>query len=177
MQPIHISVNGTAHEILVHPTASLLQVLRDELGLSGTKEGCGTGYCGACTVLVDGDAVNACLFFAVDADRCAVTTIEGLAREGKDGHDLHPLQAAFVACTALQCGFCTPGMIMSAAAMLAQNSNPSSAKVRRGLAGNICRCTGYQSIVEAVMRAAEQLRNEGRAGELAGPRARLRARA
>jgi len=174
MQPVRISVNGKQHELLVDPLASLLHVLRDGLHLSGTKEGCGTGYCGACTVLVDGNAVNACLYFAVDADQREVTTIEGLA---PDGAALHPLQAAFVACNGLQCGYCTPGMIVSAAALLAEDPSPSAEAVRHGLAGNICRCTGYQPIVEAVLSAAEQLRAEGRAGDAAARPARLRARA
>ncbi|MDQ6824155.1 MAG: (2Fe-2S)-binding protein [Candidatus Eremiobacteraeota bacterium] len=174
MQPLRLSVNGRAHQLLVDPVASLLSVLRDDLQLWGTKEGCGTGYCGACTVLVDGDPVNACLLFAVDADQREITTIEGLTPEKED---LHPLQAAFVARSGLQCGYCTPGVIMSAAALLAENPAPSSDDVRRGLAGNICRCTGYQSIVESVLDAAEQLRKQGRAGEAPGRRGRLRSRA
>jgi len=153
MQPVTISVNGVQRQVLVDPRESLLQVLRDRLSLTGTKEGCGTGYCGACTVLVDDAPVNACLFFAVDADHREITTIEGL---GEDG-DLHPVQAAFVECTALQCGYCTPGMILSALALLRENPSPSEDEVRRGLAGNLCRCTGYQAIVAAVLSAAQAM--------------------
>lgn len=174
MQPIRLSVNGQAHDVMVDPQESLLQLLRDQLRLTGTKEGCSTGYCGACTALVDGAPVNACLFFAVDADRCEITTVEGIADSGSS---LHPLQRAFVEAGGLQCGYCTPGMIMSAAALLAENPSPSEHDVRAALAGNICRCTGYQSIVQAVLLGAEQLRALGRAGERAGPRARLKSRA
>jgi aerobic-type carbon monoxide dehydrogenase small subunit (CoxS/CutS family) len=173
MQPIRVSVNGALRELLVDPAASLLHVLRDQLALTGTKEGCSTGYCGACTVLVDGDPVNACLYFAVDADQREVTTIEGLAPEGAA---LHPVQSAFVACNALQCGYCTPGMIMSAVALLAENPAPNGDDVRRGLAGNLCRCTGYQTIVEAVLRAADELRATA-SEELPGRQRRMRARA
>ena len=153
MQPVTISVNGVQRQVLVDPRESLLQVLRDRLSLTGTKEGCGTGYCGACTVLVDDAPVNACLFFAVDADHREITTIEGLSKDG----DLHPVQAAFVECTALQCGYCTPGMIMSALALLREHPSPSEDDVRRGLAGNLCRCTGYQAIVAAVLSAAQAM--------------------
>jgi carbon-monoxide dehydrogenase small subunit len=174
MQAIRLSVNGQPHDTMVRPEESLLQLLRDTLGLTGTKEGCSTGYCGACTVLVDGAPVNSCLFFAVDADRREISTIEGLA--GSDA-TLHPLQSAFVQAGGLQCGFCTPGMIMSAAALLAEHSSPTESDVRSRLAGNICRCTGYQSIVEAVLAAAETLRARGRAGERPGSAARLKSRA
>jgi len=174
MQSIRLAINGGPCDVMVNPEESLLQLLRDELGLKGTKEGCGTGYCGACTVLVDGAPVNSCLFFAVDADRHEVTTIEGLATN--DG-TMHPLQSAFVKAGGLQCGFCTPGVIMSAAALLAEHPAPSESEVRASLAGNICRCTGYQSIVNAVLTAAEELRTQGRAGERPGSGARLRSRA
>jgi carbon-monoxide dehydrogenase small subunit len=174
MQPIHLRVNGQTHDLMVDPARSLLQTLRDELRLTGTKEGCSTGYCGACTVLVDGVAVNACLFFAVDADRREVTTIEGLA--AADG-SLHPLQQAFIRSGGLQCGFCTPGMVMSAAALLAENPSPSEGDIRAGLAGNICRCTGYQSIVQAVINAARELRERPGAADGLEPRARIRSRA
>jgi aerobic carbon-monoxide dehydrogenase small subunit len=174
MQSIRLAVNGQPHDVMVRPEESLLQLIRDKLGLTGTKEGCSTGYCGACTVLVDGAPVNSCLFFAVDADRHEITTIEGLAQA--DG-SLHPLQRAFVNAGGLQCGFCTPGMIMSAAALLAENPSPTESELRRGLAGNICRCTGYQSIVDAVLAAAETLRAQGRAGERSTSAARIRSRA
>ncbi|MDQ2817628.1 MAG: (2Fe-2S)-binding protein [Candidatus Eremiobacteraeota bacterium] len=174
MQPIRLYVNGAPHDLSVEPARTLLDVLRDDLGLHGTKEGCGTGYCGACTVLLDGKPVNACLYFAVDADRREITTIEGLA--AADGA-MHPVQAAFIEHGGLQCGFCTPGMIVSAAAFLAEDPDPSEARVREALAGNLCRCTGYQSIVKAVMAAAARLCQTGRGGQPPGRRARIPARA
>jgi len=174
MQSIRLAVNGQPHDVMVKPEDSLLQLLRDKIGLKGTKEGCSTGYCGACTVLVDGAPVNSCLFFAVDADRREITTIEGLA---PDDEALHPLQTAFVNASGLQCGFCTPGMIMSAAALLAEHPSPTESEIRASLAGNICRCTGYQSIVSAVLTAAEELRTLGRTGERPGNSSRIRSRA
>jgi len=174
MQSIRLAVNGQPHDVMVKPEDSLLQLLRDKIGLKGTKEGCSTGYCGACTVLVDGAPVNSCLFFAVDADRREITTIEGLAL---DDEALHPLQTAFVNASGLQCGFCTPGMIMSAAALLAEHPSPTESEIRASLAGNICRCTGYQSIVSAVLTAAEELRTRGRTGERPGSSSRIRSRA
>lgn len=174
MQQIVLSVNGQRREAMVAPQQSLLQLLRDQLQLVGTKEGCSTGYCGACTVLIDGNAVNACLFFAVDADRREITTVEGLA---SSEDELHPLQTAFVEHGALQCGFCTPGMIMAALALLHNNPSPTEADVRAGLSGNICRCTGYQSIVHAVLAAAKQLRGRESAQSANEQRARLRSRA
>jgi carbon-monoxide dehydrogenase small subunit len=174
VQPVRLCVNGVERDLVVHPLETVLRTLRDTLGLSGTKEGCGTGYCGACTVLVDGDAVNACLFLTVDADRKELVTIEGLA--GADGQ-LHPVQAAFVANGGLQCGYCTPGMILAAASLLAATTDPSDDAIRNGLSGNLCRCTGYQSIVASVHDAAKRLRDAGRAGERPGPRARIRSRA
>jgi carbon-monoxide dehydrogenase small subunit len=174
MQPVRLFVNGTEHDVVVHPLDTLLRTLRKALGLTGTKGGCGTGYCGACTVLVDGDAVNACLFLAVDADRKEVVTVEGLA--GKDG-TLHPVQAAFVDNGGLQCGYCTPGMVLAAASLLAKTADPSDDEIRAGLSGNLCRCTGYQSIVASVRDAARRLRDGGRSGERPGPRARIRSRA
>ena len=174
MHPITLFVNGEQRSIVVEPLESLLSVLRERLRLTGTKEGCGTGYCGACTVLVDGRAVNACLFLAVDADRREVTTIEGLAES--DG-SLHPVQAAFVERFGLQCGYCTPGMIVATTAFLAENAGPTPQEAQRALAGNLCRCTGYQAIVESVLDAAARLREQGRAGERPGKRARIRSRA
>jgi aerobic carbon-monoxide dehydrogenase small subunit len=174
MQPVRLYVNGIEHDLVVHPLETLLRTLRDALGFSGTKEGCGTGYCGACTVLVEGDAVNACLFLTVDADRKEIVTIEGLA--GADG-EMHPVQAAFVENGGLQCGYCTPGMILSAASLLAATPDPSDDAIRAGLSGNLCRCTGYQSIVASVRDAARRLRDTGRSGERPGPRTRIRSRA
>jgi carbon-monoxide dehydrogenase small subunit len=145
-----LRVNGRDQEIAVSPRLTLLQVLRDELGLTGTKQGCGEGECGTCTVLLDGVPVNACLVLALEAAGRAVTTIEGVA----DGPRLHPLQRAFVQAGAIQCGFCTPGMILTAKALLDRNPSPTGAEIREALAGNLCRCTGYQKIVEAVQAAA-----------------------
>lgn len=173
MHPCSLYVNGVRHDLVVDPLRTLLSVLRDELGLRGSKEGCGTGYCGACTVLVDGDPVNACLFLAVDADRRELTTVEGLAQHGRP----HPVQDAFVDQGALQCGFCTPGMVVAAASLLARDADPSEDAVRSALSGNLCRCTGYQSIVRAVTSAAQVLRDAGRANERPGPRAQIRSRA
>jgi carbon-monoxide dehydrogenase small subunit len=148
---IALTVNGTGVEADVEPRLLLVQFLRDRLGLTGTHIGCDTSNCGACTVHVDGEAVKSCTVLAVQADGTAVTTIEGLAQDG----ELHPLQQAFHEEHALQCGYCTPGMIMSAAYLLEQNPHPSEQEVRLGLEGNLCRCTGYQNIVNAVLAAAK----------------------
>ena len=148
---IALTVNGTGVEADVEPRLLLVQFLRDRLGLTGTHIGCDTSNCGACTVHVDGEAVKSCTVLAVQADGTAVTTIEGLAQDG----ELHPLQQAFHEEHALQCGYCTPGMIMSAAYLLEQNPDPSEQEVRLGLEGNLCRCTGYQNIVNAVLAAAK----------------------
>jgi carbon-monoxide dehydrogenase small subunit len=147
MQKILFNLNGHPVETLVEPHWTLLDLLRDQLELTGTKEGCGQGECGACTVLLDGLAVNACLFPVLEAEGREVTTIEGLA--GPDG-SLHPLQEAFINCGAVQCGFCTPGMILSAKALLDENLHPSEDEIRAALAGNFCRCTGYAQIIQAV---------------------------
>ena len=155
---------------MVEPQASLLQLLREQLGLVGTKEGCSTGYCGACTVLVDREPVNACLFFAVDADHKEVTTIEGLALP--DG-TLHPLQTAMMRHGGLQCGFCTPGMVIAALGLLLEHDAPDELAIRRALAGNLCRCTGYQAIVQAVVDAASAAREH----EASPTRKRVRSRA
>jgi carbon-monoxide dehydrogenase small subunit len=142
-------INGEDAEFLCEPRQSLLEALRDTLGLTGTKEGCNNGNCGACNVLLDGVLVNACLVLAAEADGRAITTIEGIA-----GQELHPLQRAFLEHAALQCGICTPGFIVSAKALLERNPHPSEEQVRRWLAGNLCRCTGYDKIVRAVLAAA-----------------------
>lgn len=150
-----LSVNGMQVRAEVHPGARLIDLLRDTLRLTGTKEGCGEGECGACTVLVDGRAVNACLFPALEAQGREVTTIEGLS--GPDGK-LSAIQQAFVDHGGIQCGFCTPGMIMAAAALLEKNPDPDEREIREGLVGNLCRCTGYAQIVDSVRQAAAALR-------------------
>jgi carbon-monoxide dehydrogenase small subunit len=149
--PIALTVNGVRREVEVEPRTLLVDFLRDGLGLTGTKVGCDTSVCGACTIHLDGRAVKSCTVLAVQADGSEVTTIEGLARVGQ----LHPLQEAFWEHHALQCGFCTPGMIMSGVELLGTNGDRlTDQQIRRGLAGNLCRCTGYQHIVEAVRAAA-----------------------
>jgi carbon-monoxide dehydrogenase small subunit len=147
---VEITVNGVRHESDVEPRTLLADFVRDGLGLTGTKVGCDTSQCGSCTVHLDGRAVKSCTVLAVQADGHEVTTIEGLARDGA----LHPMQHAFWEEHGLQCGFCTPGMIMSAAALLAQSPDPSDEEIRHGLEGNLCRCTGYENIVRAVRAAA-----------------------
>lgn len=149
---IALTVNGESAEVYVEPWKTLQQILHDELGLTGTKEGCGTGHCGACTVLIDGKAVKSCLVLAPLARGRDICTIEGLA--GKD--KLHPLQQAFIDYFAVQCGFCTPGMIMTAKALLDENPRPTEEEVRDGIRGVLCRCTGYVSIVEAILAVAKQ---------------------
>ena len=153
---IELSVNGQQVQVSVGGSETLLDCLRNQLGLTGTKKGCDQGDCGACTVLVDGIPVNSCLMLAVEADGREITTIEGLAQE--DG--LHPLQEAFISHNAVQCGFCTPGMILTAAALLKENPHPSEAEIRHYLQGNLCRCTGYSKIVQAVQAAAQELSAE-----------------
>jgi len=150
--PCAFTVNGMAVVVDVDPAARLIDVLRGPLGLTGTKEGCGNGECGACTVLVDDRPVNGCLYPALEADGAAITTIEGLAGPGGA---LSPVQRAFVERGGIQCGFCSPGMILSATALLRRNRAPSDAEIREALVGNLCRCTGYVQIVEAVRWAAE----------------------
>lgn len=149
-QLMSLTVNGVRHEVAVVPNLTLLGLLREELGLTGTKEGCGEGDCGACTVLLDGVPVNACLVLALEAVGHDVLTIEGVA----DGAQLDVVQRAFVEVGAVQCGYCTPGMVLVARALLARNPCPSRAEVRRAVTGNLCRCTGYQKIVEAIELAA-----------------------
>jgi carbon-monoxide dehydrogenase small subunit len=148
---ISVKVNGVSHEHEVEPRLLLVHYLRDLLGLTGTHVGCETSLCGACTVLVDGQAIKSCTMFAVQADGSVLTTIEGLATNG----DLHPVQQGFWERHGLQCGYCTPGMIIAAAQLLDRNSNPNQEEIRHGLDGNLCRCTGYQHIVEAVEYAAK----------------------
>jgi aerobic carbon-monoxide dehydrogenase small subunit len=147
---IKLTVNGETVEAAVDPNQTLLQILRDDLGLTGTKHGCGLGDCGACTVIMDGKPVNSCLVLAVQANGREIQTIEGLVENGK----LHPLQQAFVDQGAIQCGFCTPGMILSAKALLEENPKPTELEIRTAISGNLCRCTGYQKIVEAVQAVA-----------------------
>ncbi len=148
---IQVTVNGELVESAVEPNQTLLQFLREGLELTGTKHGCGLGDCGACTVILDGKPVNSCLVLAVQANGREVLTIEGLAENG----NLHPIQQAFVDKGAIQCGFCTPGMILSAKALLDENPKPSEHEIRTAISGNLCRCTGYQKIVEAVQEAAK----------------------
>ena len=143
--PINITVNGEEYHLEVKPNRVLLDVLREDLGLTGTKKGCGLGKCGACTILLDGRPVHSCLLLAAQADRRQITTIEGIATEGP-----HPLQAAFVAKGAVQCGFCTPGMINTAKALLDANPDPDEAEIKLAIAGNLCRCTGDNQIVSAI---------------------------
>ena len=155
----HISlvVNGTSRELTVEPRRLLVQAIREDLNLTGTHVGCDTSQCGACTVNVNGMAVKSCTMLAVQADGATVTTIEGMAAPG-DGGALHPLQTAFWEKHGLQCGFCTPGMIMTAADLLARNPDPSDTEIRHAIEGNICRCTGYQNIVLAIREAARMIR-------------------
>lgn len=149
--PIKLIVNGQERALLVEPRRTLLDALRYDLGLTGTKEGCGNGNCGTCTVLVDGRAVNSCLVLAVEVQGRDVVTIEGVAQDGQ----LHPLQQAFVGEGAAQCGFCTPGIILSAKALLDANPRPSEAEVRQAIAGNLCRCTGYDKVVRAILAVGQ----------------------
>jgi carbon-monoxide dehydrogenase small subunit len=149
--PVRLTVNGEQREVQVEPRLLLVHLLRDRLGLTGTHVGCDTTNCGACTVHLDGEAVKSCTVLAVQADGAEVKTIEGMA----DGEKLHPLQEAFWNDHGLQCGYCTPGMIMAAADLLARNPDPSEAEIRKGLEGNLCRCTGYHNIVKAVQDAAK----------------------
>jgi carbon-monoxide dehydrogenase small subunit len=149
---ITVTVNGTQERIDVPPNLTLLQMLRDRLALTGTKNGCEAGECGACTVLVDGEPVNSCMMLAVEADGRQILTVEGLAPKGQ----LSPLQEAFVVHNAVQCGFCTPGMLMSAYALLKRNPSPTEEQIKQALVGNLCRCTGYVRIIRAVRAVAEQ---------------------
>jgi aerobic-type carbon monoxide dehydrogenase small subunit (CoxS/CutS family) len=153
---IILKVNGVDYERLVEPRQLLVDFLRDDLELIGTHFGCEHGICGSCTVLFNGRAVRSCLMFAVQADAADIMTVEGLA----DGEQLHPLQVAFREKHGLQCGFCTPGMLMTAYEFLNENSNPSEEEVRKNMSGVLCRCTGYKQVVDSVMEAAQQMRNK-----------------
>ena len=153
---IKIQVNGIWHELAVHPGDRLVDVLRDQFNLTGTKEGCGEGECGACTVNLNGQAVLSCLMLAVQADNCSVLTIEGLHQ----GTELHPLQAAFVREAALQCGYCTPGMIMAAKPLIENDPQATEGMIRQHLSNNLCRCTGYDQPVKAVLKAAREMRGD-----------------
>ncbi len=153
---ISATINGDAQQFLCDPAATLLDALRDELGLTGSKEGCGSGDCGACTVVLDGQMVCSCLVLAAEAEGRKIATIEGVA----EGSELHPVQRKFLEKGALQCGFCTPGFIVASKALLDHNPDPSEHEVRYWLAGNLCRCTGYDKIVRAVLDAAAELRQE-----------------
>lgn len=157
-QLITLNVNGENYDVVLHPNATLLDVLRDQLGLTGTKKGCNEGDCGACTVLIDGKTAASCSTLAIDVQGTKIITIEGLAKDGV----LHPVQKAFVDKFAIQCGFCTPGMIMSAVALLNEDPNPTEDKIRDYMRGNLCRCTGYVKIIDAVNEAKETMkqRNE-----------------
>ena len=163
--PVRLTVNGQQHEVEVEPRLLLVHLLRDKLALTGTHVGCDTTNCGACTVHLDGEAVKSCTVLAVQADGAEVKTIEGMA----DGEKLHPLQEAFWNDHGLQCGYCTPGMIMAAADLLNRNPNPTEAEVRKGLEGNLCRCTGYHNIVKAVLDASKM--EAGERLEVPGPSA------
>jgi len=154
---IQLKVNGVIHKVLVRSSETLLEVLRTKLGLTGTKRGCDVGDCGACTVLINGKSMSSCLVLAVDAQGKEIITIEGLA--GED--NLHPLQQAFIEHGAIQCGYCTPGMILTAKALLDENPNPTDDEIRQGMAGNLCRCTGYTKIFEAIKAAAKEMRKKG----------------
>lgn len=153
---IQLRINGEIYEVSVKTNETLLDVIRDRLDLTGTKKGCDTGECGACTVLLGGKPINSCLILAIEADGKDILTIEGLAESGK----LHPLQEAFIKEGAIQCGYCTPGMIMSAKALLDESPNPTEDEVKEAIAGNLCRCTGYVKIVKAILTAAYNLRSK-----------------
>lgn len=149
---IEFTLNGEVVECLVDNQRTLLKMIREDFDLTGAKEGCAAGECGACTIIMDGKALNACLVLAVEADGTEITTIEGLVVNG----ELDPLQVSFIDNAALQCGYCTPGMIMTAKAMLEENPNPTENEIREGISGNLCRCTGYKKIVEAIQVVADQ---------------------
>jgi carbon-monoxide dehydrogenase small subunit len=150
---INLKINGEPYEVSIKPNMTLLDFLRDEIGLTGTKKGCDTGQCGACTVLFDGKPINSCLILAADANGKEILTVEGLNRNGQ----LHPLQEAFIQEGSVQCGYCTSGMLLSAKALLDENPAPGEEEVKKAIAGNLCRCTGYVRIVKAVLAAARKM--------------------
>jgi len=156
-QTVKFIVNGRSYEIPIEPQMTLVEVLRDKLDITGTKISCGAGECGACTVLIEGKPVLSCLTLAITAREKNILTIEGLAK----GNDLHPIQKAFIDNGSIQCGFCTPGMILTAKTLLDENPNPTRGEVKKALAGNLCRCTGYVKIIDAVLVAAEEMRKGG----------------
>jgi len=153
---INLKINGETYELNVKSNTLLLDLIRDEIGLTGTKRGCDTGECGACTVLIEGKAVNSCLVLAVEVDGKNIITIEGLTKNGKP----HPIQEAFIEEGAVQCGFCTPGMILSAKVLLDEELNPTEEEIKKAIAGNLCRCTGYTKIIKAIKSAAEKMKKE-----------------
>jgi carbon-monoxide dehydrogenase small subunit len=152
--PLSLTINGEPHELLVEAYDSLLDMLRDELQLTGTKKGCDEGDCGACTVLINGKTVTSCMVLALDARDQEITTVEGLMQNNR----LHPVQDAFVQYGGVQCGFCTPGLIMSGVGLLLENPNPTEEDVRYAIGGNLCRCTGYSKVVQAILKAADTMR-------------------
>ncbi len=154
---IQVRVNGKLHSLVVEPRCLLVEFLREDLELTGTHIGCDTTYCGACTVLMNGAAVKSCTVFAVQADGAEITTVEGLEKEG----ELHPIQKAFGDCYGLQCGYCTPGLMLSVLQLLKDNSSPNQKEIRKAIAGNTCRCTGYQNIFKAIETAAAKMRSAG----------------
>ncbi len=154
---VNLKVNGRNYSLQIDVKDLLVSTIREQIGLTGTKEGCGTGECGACTVLIDGEPVNSCLYFTVRAEGKDILTIEGL----RDGTNLHPLQQAFVDTAALQCGFCGSGMLLSAMALLGRHANPTEQEIRHGIAGNICRCTGYTKMIQAIKNAAVMMQQDG----------------
>lgn len=155
-EEIILKVNGTNYKVNIEPWRTLIEVLRENLGLTGTKKSCNEGECGACTVMMDGKPVASCLILAMDAQGKEIVTIEGIS----EGEKLHPIQEAFLKYGAIQCGFCTPGMVMSAKAFLDENPKPTSAEVRKAISGNLCRCTGYQHIVDSIMAASRMMNKE-----------------
>lgn len=156
MIKVKFKVNSEEREIVTEPTRTLLSILREDLGLKGTKEGCGKGECGTCTVIMDGKPIVSCLVLACQLDGCEIMTIEGLSKDGK----LDPIQEAFIEEGAVQCGFCTPGMILSAKALLMKNQDPSEEEIKEAISGNLCRCTGYIKIIKAIKKAAKRLNTD-----------------